>query len=145
MALPETVRVKLSTEAAGAISITPVVVREMPLRELVELMLAAVGKDPTRIQELLLRGSLVSGASRFRWPGWTAGIADIDELLGTFPDPDPGRAFTRDRCVRAVLSSSAARIDLPREAGLKRRLFARGSFWETLMRLAEAGAPVTCG
>lgn len=139
MALPETVRVKLSSEAAGAISITPVVIREMPLRELVELMLVAVGKDSARIRELLLRGSLVSGASRFRWSGWTAGIAEIDALLATFPNPDPARAFTPDRCVRAVLSSPAARIDLPREAGLKRRLFARGTFWEELMRLAEAG------
>jgi len=64
MALPPIVRVKLSSEAAESISITPVVVREMPVRELVEYMLGVTGKDEARIRELLLRGSLVSGASR---------------------------------------------------------------------------------
>src|SRR5450756_1325760 len=75
MALPPTVRVKLSSEAAESISITPVVVQEMPVRELVEYMLGVTGKDEARIRELLLRGSLVSGASRFRWTGWDAGLA----------------------------------------------------------------------
>ncbi len=32
MALPQTVRVKLSSEAAEAISLTPVVVQEIPIR-----------------------------------------------------------------------------------------------------------------
>src|SRR5574342_259054 len=36
MALPESIRVKLSSEEAGAISITAVVVREMAARELIE-------------------------------------------------------------------------------------------------------------
>ena len=70
MALPQTVRVKLSTEAAEAISITPVLVQELPVRELVEHMLGVTGKDEPRIRELLVRGTLVSGASRFRWAGW---------------------------------------------------------------------------
>src|SRR5438874_1143259 len=72
MALPDKVRVKLSSEAAEGISITPVVAREMPLRELVEYMLGVTGKDEGRVRELLLRGTLVSGASRFRWAGWEA-------------------------------------------------------------------------
>src|SRR5579863_235688 len=72
MSLPETVRVKLSSEAAGYVSVTPVVVREMPTRDLVELMLGITGKDEARVRDLLLRGTLVSGASRFRWTGWEA-------------------------------------------------------------------------
>ena len=70
MALPPTVRVKLSSEAAESISLTPVIVQEMPLRELIEYMLGVAGKDEGRIRELLLRGTIVSGASRFRWSGW---------------------------------------------------------------------------
>ena len=42
---------------------------EMPMRELVEHMLGVTGKDEARVRELLLRGTLVSGASRFRWTG----------------------------------------------------------------------------
>ena len=70
MSLPATVRVKLSSEAAGSISITRVVVQDLPVRDLVEHMLGITGKDEARVRELLLRGALVSGASRFRWSGW---------------------------------------------------------------------------
>jgi len=72
MPLPEKIRVKLSSEAAESIALTPVVVQEMALRELIEHVLGVTGKDEARIRDLLLRGTLVSGASRFRWPGWEA-------------------------------------------------------------------------
>src|ERR1039458_1467365 len=85
MALPPTVRVKLSSEAAESISLTAVVVQDMPLRELVEYMLGAIGKDEARLRQLLLRGSLVSGASRFRWTGWDAPLDDLRQLLATRP------------------------------------------------------------
>lgn len=141
MALPETIRVKLSSEEAGAVSITPVVVREMSVRELVELMLGVTGKDAARIQDLLLRGALVSGATRFRWQGCEASRQEIDALLGTFPDPEPERPFAPERCLRAVLRGRGFRIELTREAGSARRLFRRRSFWEALMGIA-AGAGV---
>ena len=43
MALPQTVRVKLSSEEAGAISLTPVVVQELPVRDLVAMGLWVAG------------------------------------------------------------------------------------------------------
>ena len=92
-ALPETIRVKLSSEAADYVSITPVLVQELPLRELVGHMLGLTGKDEKRIRELLLRGTLVSGASRFRWTGWDADSDGIRHLLAGFPDPEPARLF----------------------------------------------------
>jgi hypothetical protein len=138
MALPERIRVKLSSEAAEGISITPVVAREMPLRELVEYMLGVTGKDEARVRELLLRGTLVSGASRFRWTGWEAGERDVMALLGTFPDPEPDRPFAPERCVRAILRGGRQAIEIPREAGLRKPLFRRKTFWQEL--LAAAGA-----
>src|ERR1051326_4996690 len=84
--LPQTIRVKLSSEAAESIALTPVVVQEMAVRELVEHVLGVTGKDEARIRDLLLRGTLVSGASRFRWQGWEAEMEALRELLGTFPD-----------------------------------------------------------
>src|SRR5437868_13250865 len=129
MALPDRIRVKLSSEAAESISITPVVVREMPVRELVEQMLGVTGKDEGRVRDLLLRGTLVSGASRFRWTGWEAEAAAIQELLRTFPDPEPGRSFARERCVRAILRGGRQAIEIPREAGLRKPMFRRGTFW----------------
>ena len=86
MSLPDTIRVKLSSEAAEYISLTPVVVREMPLRELVEHMIGITGKDEARVRDLLLRGTLVSGASRFRWTGMETDPESVHALLGSFPD-----------------------------------------------------------
>jgi hypothetical protein len=141
MALPHTVRVKLSSEAAESISITPVVVREMPVRELVEYMLGVTGKDEARIRELLLRGSLVSGASRFRWMGWDAGLENLRELLATFPDPDPARPFAASQCTRATLRGGRQPIEIAREAGVRKGLFQRESFWDALMKTIAGASP----
>ncbi len=140
MPLPETIRVKLSSEEAGAVSITPVVVREMAVRELVELMLGVTGKDAGRVQDLLLRGALVSGATRFRWQGCAASRQEIDALLGTFPDPEPGRPFAPERCTRVALRGAGFRVELTCEAASARRLFRRRSFWDALMAIvADSG------
>lgn len=148
MTLPEIIRVKLSSEAAEYVSITPVVVQEITVRELVEHMLGITGKDEARVWKLLLRGTLVSGASRFRWTGWEADRDSIRSLLATFPDPDPERPFAADLCVRAVLRSARLPIEIPREAGLRKpalaRMLRRTSFWDVLMEAACASAPRYC-
>ncbi|MGO9008628.1 MAG: hypothetical protein ACLQPN_00885 [Bryobacteraceae bacterium] len=145
MALPATVRVKLSSEAAGAIAITPVVIQELPIRELVGHVLALAGKDEARLLEVLLRGSLVSGASRFRWEGWDADRESLRELLATFPDSDPTLAFAPERCRRAVLTGGMRAIEISREAAASRGLFRRGGFWEELMQMVGGSGPVYAG
>jgi hypothetical protein len=139
MSLPATVRVKLSSEAAEGISITRVVVQDLPLRDLVEHMLGITGKNEARVRELLLRGTLVSGASRFRWTGWDAELDGLRELLASFPGDDPTRAFASERCVRAVLRGGRQAIHIPREAGARKPLLRKASFWDVLMELAAAG------
>ena len=141
MALPPTVRVKLSSEAADSIALTPVVVQELPIRELVEYMLGVTGKDEARIRELLLRGSMVNGASRFRWVGWDAGMEGIRDLLATFPDPDPSRQFAAAHCTRAILRGGRQPIEITREAGQRKGVFQRETFWEALLRAIAAGVP----
>lgn len=149
MTLPDTVRVKLSSEAAEYVSLTPVVVQEMPVRELVEHMLGITGKDEARIRDLLLRGTLVSGASRFRWTGWEADGAGLRSLLTTFPDPNPSLPFDPERCVRAVLRGPRQPIDVARQAALRRGLIAsilrRRSFWDALIEAAGTGVPAYNG
>ena len=139
MSLPATIRVKLSSEAAEGISITRVVVQDMPLRDLVEHMLGITGKNEARVRELLLRGTLVSGASRFRWTGWDAELDGLRELLATYPGDDPARPFGAERCVRAVLRGGRQAIQIPREAGARKPLLRKASFWDVLMDLAAAG------
>ena len=140
MALPQTIRVKLSSEAAESISLTPVVVQELAVRDLVEHMLGLTGKDEPRICELLRRGTLVSGASRFRWAGWEADAEGVREVLATFPDADPARPFAAERCGRAILRGGRQTLEIPREAGARKGLFQRASFWDLLMDVAGAGS-----
>jgi len=145
MALPQTVRVKLSSEIAEAISLTPVVVQELPIRQLVEHMLTVAGKDETRICETLLRGTMVSGATRFRWTGWEADTAELRPLLAEFPDPDPARRFDAGRCGRVILRGGRLAIDITRETAGRKRFFERQTFWDGLMEVAGGGSLVYAG
>lgn len=136
--MPETgrmVRVKLSSEAAGSIALTQVVVREMPLAELVEQIIAQTGKDEARLRECLSRGTVVSGASRLRWQGWEEDAESARRLLAGYPDADPSRPFSPADVVRAILGAPARRIEIPKEVGAARRMLRRQSFWEALLAL----------
>jgi len=137
--------VKLSSEAAESIALTPVVVQEMAMRDLIEHVLGVTGKDEARICDLLMRGTLVSGASRFRWAGWEAEAKGLAEVLATFPDPEPHRAFVPAACVRAFLRGGRQAIDITREAGDRKGMFQRRSFWDDLMAVMGLTAPVYLG
>jgi hypothetical protein len=104
-------------------------------------MLGVTGKDPARVHELLLRGTLVNGASRFRWSGWDADLAALESLLASMPGAEPDRPFLGERSIHAVLRGPNCRIDLTREAGVVRRFLHRRSFWAVLMEMAAAGSP----
>ena len=98
MPAPASLRVKLSSEAAGAITLTPVVVRELPFCELLEEIAAVCGKDNLRAAEILRRGTLVSAATRFRWPPVELTTAELLAALAFLPDPEPDRPFAAARC-----------------------------------------------
>jgi hypothetical protein len=133
--LPEAIRVKLSSEEAGAVSITPVVSREMPLRELIELMLDVAGKDAARLRDLLARGTLVSGATRYRWQGWQPGIESLQEMLDSFPSPDPERPFAPQHCTQVLFRGTGFKARVSRDVVAERTFFSRTSFWDALMRV----------
>jgi hypothetical protein len=137
--LPERVRVKLSSEAAESITLTPVVVQELPVRELIEHMLGVAGKDEARIREILLRGTLVSGASRFRWAGWPVDETALREVLATFPDADPERGFAAERCVRVMLRGGRQVVEVRREAAERKGIFQRETFWGLMMDVVGGG------
>lgn len=139
MPLPGAVRVKLSSEAAEFVALTAVVVREMPFSELLEHVVSATGPEATRARGILKRGSLVSGATRFRWQGLECEVAELDAAIAALPQPEPGRPFAEERCQRVILIASTIRIEIGREAAEQRRLFKRSSFWQSLME--EAASP----
>jgi hypothetical protein len=112
----------------------------MPLEELVRIMLGVTGKDGDRVREMLARGSLVAGASRFRWSGFESTPDEIVHYLTRFPDSDPAQRFDESRCFAAVLRGRSKVLTIEREAGAKKRLFRKRSFWEELMtHTASAG------
>jgi hypothetical protein len=143
MALPATVRVKLSSESAGYVSMTPVVVRDLPFAELLEYAAAAFGPDPVRIGDILKRGSLVSGASRFRWEGWEADPVLLAAAVARLPHPDPQRPFVPAACTEAILTGPAVRLALQRDFAARRRFLRRRSFWDSLMSHAGGATYVT--
>ena len=118
---------------------TPVVAQDISTEELVRLMLGVTGKDAVRVREILARGSLVSGASRFRWQGINVDPAEVAAFLSRFPDSDPSRRFEAANCTAAVLKGHGIRpLAIERHAGLKRRLFRKRSFWDELMALIDS-------
>jgi hypothetical protein len=135
--LPPTVRVRISSDAAGAIALTPVVVQDLTITELLDHMLAVCGRDIERMRELLHRGSMVNGASRFRWEGFAADADDLGVALESLPGPDPSRPFNAALCYQAILRSGSHPLTIPREHADKRGLLRRRTLWDAL--IAPAG------
>ena len=102
-------------------------------------MLEVAGRDAGRLHEILRRGTLVSGASRFRWDGWEASRGEVESLLDEFPKSDPSRGFAPERCTLAILRSASHQVAVPREDTLKRRMLRKNSFWDELLAVARAG------
>jgi hypothetical protein len=115
----------------------------MPLEELVRQMLGVTGKDAERVTEILLRGSLVAGASRFRWDGISAEAEDVAHWLARYPDPDPSRPFDPASCFLAILHSRGRQLAIERSAGEKRRLFRKRSFWDELLQIVTTPSYVS--
>lgn len=136
MALPEVVKVKISSEAAGYVALTPVVQRELPLREMLENIAAVTGRDGVRIAGILKRGSLVVGGSRLRWEGFELEGEEVESALALLPADDAARGFDAARCVGVVLESATGRVKVLRELAEPKGFFTRTSFWSWLEEAA---------
>lgn len=143
MLLPATIRVKLSSEAAEYVALTPVVVRDLPLLELIEHIASATGPDAQRIVEILKRGSIVSGATRFRWDGFEVQPDELAPLLTQLPGSDPARAFDASQCVACSICGPGVRIQIPREVAQRKRMLLRNSFWDKLLNTMNSFAYVS--
>ena len=136
---PAKIRVKLMSEAAEYISVTPVVQRDYSLVELVELMLPILGKDAHRIHRMLQVGTFSTGEYRFRWAPLEIGEEEVERILEALPGPDASRKFEPESCFLVRFRRGPEMLDLSRERAARKNLFARRSFWEALLLLAEKG------
>lgn len=143
MPLEATIRVKISSEAAEAVALTPVVVQEMPLTEFMGHLAAATSANVERARELLKRGTLVSGASRFRWQPIECSLEEVAGAFLRLPQPEANRRFDASKCRSFVLIAGTRRWELSRAAASERRFLRRKSFWMGLVNALPAPEYVT--
>ncbi len=141
LALPESIPCKVSSESAGYVTMAAVARVNLPLEELASKVLGVCGKDPARIARILLRGSLVSGDSRFRWDPFALAPDELSELLVRFPDHDPGREFDLQLCDRMLLRGTRGEFEIGRTVGQQRRFLRRDNFWDRALELLARQSP----
>ncbi|MCW5978687.1 MAG: hypothetical protein KIT09_11450 [Bryobacteraceae bacterium] len=139
MAIPASIRVKLSSEDAGALTLTPVVAQELPFAELLDRIVETAGKDLDRVLRILEAGTMSSGGTRYRWQGLAPHRAELAPALAEFPDADPDRPFEARLAVKAVFQEPlGARLEMPQQAAGARRFLRRRSFWDALVAILAA-------
>lgn len=141
MPLPATIRVKISSEAAGYASMTPVVVQEIEFAQLITHIAAAAGTRLADVSSMLERGVVVSGASRFRWQGFAPDPSELTALLASLPADDPDRPFSAPLCRAITFISQSRRYSISREFASRSRLF-RKPFWASFLDALPAPAYV---
>jgi hypothetical protein len=134
MALPATVRVKLSSESAWLHCHDP---RRGPRHCLSPNCWNTPpprSARPCRIGDILKRGSLVSGASRFRWEGWDARRRRTRRRRRQSAARRTRPPLQRRSLPRRPFSPDLRmRLELPREFAARRRFLRRRSFWDACM------------
>lgn len=120
-------RVRISSEDAGAISINPVQRRDVPIVDLVTWIVSVTGKDTPRIEEILGRGSFVLGLSRMRWEPVDA-AGRLSAILDSLPGDWPERPLDGDKVREIVISAGLRQISIPGEAARARRWLRGESF-----------------
>ncbi|HEY0701487.1 MAG TPA: hypothetical protein VGD60_01860 [Candidatus Acidoferrales bacterium] len=147
MPLPETIDAKYTEEQAEYLSMTPVVRQTFRAPELVDMIVQGVGKDSRKVRHILQAGTVIFRSYRYWWDGFEADPAAVDEILATYPDADPARMFSGERCTEVILESSGSpprhslrikREEAPRKSGVFSFLRA-GNFWDALMKFGEPG------
>ena len=138
--MPETIPVRYTDEEAGYVTVRPVVRQTFRLEELLDMILSVAGKDATRVRQLLHSGTIVYHFFRYSWTGFDVDDAELAAALAQFPDPDPARPFSAAQCTLAILESGGVSprhlMELDRDAGSRRRMFRKRSFWERLLEIA---------
>jgi len=145
MPLPQQIPVRYSDEDAGYLSMRPVVKQTFQLRELLDLVVSVVGKDPARLQQIFRTGSVVYNGYRYSWDPLTAEGSELERLLAQFPDDDPNRAFNPAQAIAVLfeIGGGAQRnvVELSRKEAAEKKLLAKNSPWDLLLQLAAVSSP----
>lgn len=145
MSLPNQIPLRYSDEDAGYVSMRPVVKQTFRLNELIDMLVRVVGKDAARVQQVLHTGTVVYNGYRYSWEPLSADLGEVEKLLAPFPDDEPSRVFVAEQATAVLLESGGGTqrnvTELARNDASSKKLFAKESPWDLLLRLAASTPP----
>jgi hypothetical protein len=145
MSLPEQIPLRYSDDAAGYVSMSPVVKQTFRRGELIDMIVSVVGKDPARVQQVLQTGAVVYSGYRYTWDSLTADLSEIELIVASLPDDDPARAFGPSEASTVLLESGGGTqrsvIEVDRQDASAKKLFGKASPWDLLLKFAANDTP----
>jgi hypothetical protein len=145
MPLPQQIPVRYCDEEAGYLSMRPVVKQTFQLRELADLVVSVVGKDPARAQQIFRTGSLSYNGYRYTWDPLNASLPDFESLLSQFPDDDPSQSFNPSQTIAVLFEigggTQRTTVEITRKEAADKKLFAKSTPWDLLLQIAAASPP----
>jgi hypothetical protein len=143
MPLPETISVRYTDEAAGYVSMRPVVKQTFRLHELADLIVSVTGKDAARVQQLLRTGTLLYNGYRYWFQSLNADETEVRALIAAFPQDEPARPFEWSQVVTILYDTGGgaqrSTLEISRDLASKKRLFAKKSPWDVLGETVQEG------
>ena len=145
MPLPQQIPVRYSDQDAGYLSMRPVVKQTFQLHELADLVVAVVGKHPTRVQQIFRTGSVIYNGYHYTWHPLDAGLPEFESLLAQFPEDDPSRSFHSSHTIAVLFEfgggTQRTTVEVTRQEAADKKLFAKFTPWDLLLQLAAASPP----
>jgi hypothetical protein len=145
MALPQQIAVRYAEDNAGYLSMRPVVRQTFRLAELIDMVVGVVGKDAERVQQIFRTGTVLYNGYRYWWAPLAAERPELEELLIPFPDDDPSRVFDAAKVTAIFFEMGGgpqrSLVEISRDDAGGKKLFAKTSPWDVLLRTAAEDAP----
>jgi hypothetical protein len=145
MPLPQQIPVRYAEDDAGYVTVRPVVKQTFRLHELIDMVVSVVGKDASRIQQILRTGTVLYNGYHYWWDSLSADPVEIESLIAEFPDDDPSRAFDPLQVTAVLFESGGGTqrnlVEITAAEAASKKLFAKSSAWQALIDFASANPP----
>lgn len=145
MPLPTQIPARYVDESAGYVNFNPVTKQTFQLSELIDMIVSAVGKDPSRVSSVLQAAKVSYHGYRYEWEPITTTPDEIGPLLVAFPDDDPSRPF-EPAVATAVFfefggGTQSHLVEITRADASRRKFYSRRNAWEVLLAVAAEHKP----
>jgi hypothetical protein len=145
MPLPQQIAVRYAEDDAGYVTMRPVIKQTFRLSELTDMVVSSVGKDPSRVQQILRTGAVLYNGYHYWWDSLSADLAEIEALLVAFPDDDPSRLFDPTKITAILFESGGGTqrnlVEITMKDAGQKNFLAKTSPWVILLQVAAEDAP----